>query len=496
MKRIKIIFLLVSLLIFTGVFAQSRQDTVYLTLENALELARSQSADALNAKHRFRANYWRYRSFKADYLPSLTFDATLPDFRQYYETIVVTGEPNQYQYSTYMGNNIGLSLNQKVGLTGGTVFLRSELGRDDNKVYDSLLINYRSTPIVIGYRQPIFQFNEYRWDRKLEPLKYEKAKRQYLEDLEQVSVSTVDKFFNLLQAQIEISIARKNLNGYDTMYQLAKGRYQLGKIAENDLLMLELSYLRAKSQVDRANLDYENQLFNLKSFLRIKNSKEIKLIPPTQTWHGEISPAEALAQAKKNTSTFLEFQERQLTAESDVRQAKMDGRFDADLYLEYGLQQNTTDISTVYENPQEKQAVNLGFTMPILDWGRARGQIKMAESMYELVQTSVEQENIDAEQNVFLRVMEFNMQKDQLYIAAKSDTVAQKRYDVTRKRYMIGQPINILDLNDAQIANDNEKKGYYSALQLYWRNYFELRKMTLYDFMDNKMLIFDVRDVL
>ena len=116
--------------------------------------------------------------------------------------------------------------------------------------------------------------------------------------------------------------------------------------------------------------------------------------------------------------------------------------------------------------------------------------------MYELVQTSVEQENIDAEQNVFLRVMEFNMQKDQLYIAAKSDTVAQKRYDVTRKRYMIGQPINILDLNDAQIANDNEKKGYYSALQLYWRNYFELRKMTLYDFMDNKMLIFDVRDVL
>ncbi|HPM93912.1 MAG TPA: TolC family protein, partial [Bacteroidales bacterium] len=115
---------------------------------------------------------------------------------------------------------------------------------------------------------------------------------------------------------------------------------------------------------------------------------------------------------------------------------------------------------------------------------------------YELEQTSVEQEVIDFEQNVFLNVMEFNMQKDQLFIAAKADTVAQKRYDVTQKRYMIGQVNDILDLNYAQIDNDNAKKGYFSALRNYWINYFQLRKMTLYDFRENKLLIFDIRDIM
>jgi len=120
----------------------------------------------------------------------------------------------------------------------------------------------------------------------------------------------------------------------------------------------------------------------------------------------------------------------------------------------------------------------------------------VAESNLELEQTSVEQEILDFEQNVFLGVMEFNMQKDQLTIAAKADTVAQKRYDVTQKRYMIGQVNDVLELNNAQIDNDNERKGYYSALRNYWLNYYQLRKMTLYDFMDNKMLIFDIRDIM
>lgn len=494
--RNKYNIILACLLTFTlsGLYAQ--QDTLYLTLDDALELAKAQSADAMNAKHRFRMNYWQYRSFKADYLPSVTLDASLPSFSRSYRPVTQPDGSETYEYNTVNYFTSAMTINQKIGPTGGSVYLRSSLQRQDN-IFDTVTSSsFQSTPVVIGYTQPIFKYNEYRWARQLEPIKYEKAKRQYLEDVEQVAINTVDKFFNLLLAQIEIDIARKNLNNYDTMYRIAKGRYQLGKIAETDLLMLELSYLRAKSQVDRANLDYENQLFNLKSFLRIKNSSEIKLIPPGETWHGEIKPAEALDQAKMNTSTFLEFKERQLNAESQVRQAKMNERFDADLYLEYGFDQSAAEISEVYQDPLDRQVVNLGLSVPILDWGKAKGQIKMAESQFELVQTSVEQENIDAEQNVFLRVMEFNMQKDQLFIAAKSDTVAQKRYDVTRKRYMIGQTIDILELNDAQIANDNEKKGYYSTLQQYWKNYFELRKMTLYDFMENKLLIFDIREVL
>jgi len=307
---------------------------------------------------------------------------------------------------------------------------------------------------------------------------------------------TVNHFFNLLLAQVEMGIAEKNLNNYDTLFKVAKGRYQLGKIAENDLLQLELNYLRAKAAVDNARLNYEDMLFRLKSYLRIKNASPIQLVPPADTWHHVISTSDALAEARKNTAASLDFQERLITAESNVRRAKMDGRLDADLSLQYRLTQNTSELKNVYKDPNNGQILDFGITVPILDWGKARGQINVAESGFELEQTSVEQEVIDFEQNIFLNVMEFNMQKDQLYIAAKGDTVAQKRYDVTQKRYMIGQVIDVLELNNAQIDNDTAKKGYYSSLRNYWINFYQLRKITLYDFPENKMLIFDIRDIM
>jgi outer membrane protein len=496
MKNLMMVCLLVAILGGNASTSYGQQDTVYLTLDEALLIAKTQSYDAMIAKHRFRMNYWQYRSFKADYLPSVSIDATLPDFSRSYRAVTQPDGTEVFQYNTLGNYATGMTINQKVGATGGSVFLRSSLQRRDNIIDDSTYSSFQSTPVVIGYNQPLFQYNEYRWAKQLEPLKFEKAKRQYLEDVEQVSMSAVNNYFNLLLAQIEKGIAEKNLHNYDTLYKIALGRYQLGKIAENELLQLELNYLRAKASVDNASLNYEDMLFRLKSFLRLKDDNVIELIPPADTWHGVVNTSIALTEARKNTVASLDFQERLISAESMVRQAKMNGRFDADLYLEYGLTQSAEDISDVYKDPLDQQSLNLGINVPILDWGKARGQIKVAESNFELEQTSVEQEIIDFEHNIFLSVMEFNMQKDQLFIAAKADTVAQKRYDITQKRYMIGQINDVLDLNNAQIDNDTAKKGYFSSLRSYWINYYQLRKMTLYDFMNSNMLIFDFREIL
>lgn len=476
--------------------ARGQDGPVQLGLTDAIRLAQTQSSDALIAKHRFRMNYWEYRSYKADYLPGVTVDAYMPSFSRSYRKISVPDGPDIFQYNSLGNYAVNMSIDQKVGFTGGSVFLQSRLQRLDNIYDDTTYTTFQSTPVIIGYRQPIFQYNEYRWAKRLEPLKYEKSKRQYLEDVEQVSITTTNHFFNLLLAQVEKVIAEKNLNSYDTLYKIALGRYQLGKIAENELLQLELNFLRAKAAVDNASLSYENMLFRLRSYLRIKDDRPIILVPPSETWHESIKASDAIEEAKKNTATAMEFRERLLTAESQVARARMNGRFDADLYVEYGLTQSTDLLKEVYTDPKDQQQLNLGITVPILDWGKARGQIKVAQSNYELVQTSIEQEVIDFEQNIFLSVMQFNMQHDQLYIAAKADTVAQKRYDVTQKRYMIGQVNDVLELNNAQIDNDNARKGYYQALRSYWSNYYQLRKMTLFDFMENKMLIFDIRQIM
>ena len=241
-------------------------------------------------------------------------------------------------------------------------------------------------------------------------------------------MTTTTYFFGLLQAQIDTKIAMTNLKNYDTLYHIAKGRYQLGKIAENDLLQLELNFLKAQAAVENASLAVDNALFRIKSYLRIKDTTGILLIPPADITFFKIDPIMAVQQANRNTSTALDFQRRLLEAARDVNKARMDGRFDANLTAVFGLTQSAPNIQEAYIKPLEQQEVGLQFTVPIVDWGVARGKIKMAQSQQEIVKNSVEQELIDFQRNIYLKVVQFNMQERQL--GAKCTEVSQHIYQL------------------------------------------------------------------
>jgi outer membrane protein TolC len=329
----------------------------------------------------------------------------------------------------------------------------------------------------------------------LEPMLYEEARRGYIEDIEQVSVNATNLFFNLLSAQIQNNIAGINEANYDTIYKIAQGRFNLGKIAENDLLQLELQYLRASSSVKEAALDLENQQFRFRSYLRLKEDTEIELVIPVVQNYFTVDASRAVAEARTNSSTALAFTRRLTEAASQVAQAKYQGRFDAELFALYGLSNDAQYIEYLNDNPSDQQHFELGISLPILDWGVAKGKIKMAQSNQEIVKTTVEQEQIDFNQEVFLKVSRFNMQYEQVLISAKADTVAQKGYDITKARYLIGR-ITITDLNIAQAESDNSKSNFISALGTYWRNYYDLRRMTLFDWEKNVPLIVDYKELL
>jgi outer membrane protein TolC len=476
------------LVFFITILTSYSQDTVKYTLDEVIQIAQNQSPDAIMAKHRYRQSYWSFRSFKAQYLPSLNLDATLPNLNvSFEERYVESDSSTKFVPLSQTNYELALSLNQKIGFSGGEVFLSSRIRRLDNYLPEATT-QYVTNAINIGIIQPIFTYNPYHFDRKIMPMLFEEAQRTYVETNEEVAIKAVNHFFSLLLAQIEVQIASKNQSNYDTLYRIAVGRYNLGKIAENDLLQLELNLLKANASVENAELNYQNRLFVFKSYLRLKDDTHVNLIPPVITPHFVVEAQNAIALAKENSSSGVEFQRRILEAEDNLYRAKREGRFDASVFASFGLTQSAGIVPDAYKNPYNSESVVVGLKVPILDWGVARGKIKMAESGLDLVETSIEQERIDFDQNVFLNVMEFNMQKKQLQIAAKSDTVAQKRFDVTQKRYMIGKVNDVLELDKAQIDNDNAKMGYYRALMTYWQSYYELRKLTLYDFQ-RKMLI-------
>ena len=495
MRRYLFCFSIIALILLIPPHRANGQKMIHrMTLEEALLIARERSIQALIAKQQFKVSFWDYRTFKDAYLPQLSANGTLPDFQRFIQSYTNPDGTKTYLLQQYVNYSANLSLSQQIGFTGGNISLNSGLMRTDN-IGDSTTTSYLSTPINIRYTQPIFKFNSYRWERKLKPLQYDQAKRKYLESLEDISIATTNYFFALLEAQVGKKIAVTNYLNYDTLYKITQGRFQLGKIPQNQLLLYELSLLKAKLSIENADLALQDALFNFKSFLRIQDADSIVLDPPVDINYFKVNPVTAIEEASANTSSAEDFQRQLIEADMNVNMAKMDGRFDADLSAIFGYNQTAPKLPDAYKNPQDLEQLTLQMNVPIVDWGVARGKIKMAESQREIVKNQVEQGMIDFKQSVYRDVMNFNMQQNQLEIAAKADTVAKKSYQITQERYMIGKITDFQELYTAQTEADNSENSYFTALQNYWQRYFSLRKETLYDFQKLTRLQFSLEDV-
>jgi outer membrane protein TolC len=86
--------------------------------------------------------------------------------------------------------------------------------------------------------------------------------------------------------------------------------------------------------------------------------------------------------------------------------------------------------------------------------------------------------------------MQYNRQDDQVMLSAKADTISQSRYNVTKERFLIGK-IDVLDLNVAQTERDAAKQKYINTLNNFWQFYYNMRKLTLYDFEKGQPLTMD-----
>ncbi len=456
-----------------------------MTFQEVIAIARTQSPMSVTARHQFRASYWEFRSYKAGYLPNLSMSATLPDLNRSIEKIALE-EGDIFAERKQIGTMGSLELRQNIPFTGGNIYMSSDLQRIDF-LNDEGGTSYLSNPISIGLRQPINGYNSMRWEKLIEPLKYEESKKDYINALERVSLRAVNNFFDLALAQKNLEISNQNFSNADTLYKIAKGRYQLGTIAENELLQMELSMLNAGTSLNEAKIDLAIRKFQLNSFLGFSQDEDIALIIPLEIPSNEVQLAKALEEARKNNPDVLSRQRQLLEARQSVAQSRADKGLNADLFASFGLSQSGDKFEGLYVNPQQQERVRLGLEIPIMDWGLARGRYKMAQSAQEVVKTNVAQAEMDFEQEVLLQVMQFNLQDDQLIIAAKADTIARMRYEVSKQRFLIGK-ISVLDLNVALQEKDVAARAYIAALRNYWNYFFNMRSLTLYDWIDNQTL--------
>jgi outer membrane protein TolC len=492
-------FLATAILFFFAITSQAQNSDSLVrqyTLKEIISIAREQSINSKQAATTREIRYWDYQRYRSNYKPQLGLDGTIPGFDRLFTGVGQQDGNTAYKYVSRNNSDLNLSISQDIGATGTSLRLNSSISRFDNfldtDIFDPYH-EYRGSPLELQITQPLFQFNELKWDKKIEPLRYEESQKEYLEDLENLSLNTTRRFFDLVLSQINLEIAQKNVANNDTIYKIAQGRYNLGKIAENELLQLELQLMNSRQQVAQATLDIEIRNLRLKTWVGLTDVTNLPLILPEEIPNITVDEQTALAYARAHRSEAIGFERRMLEADAGVARAKGGTGPQANLVASFGLT-NSTDrdgqVGDIYQNPKDGQAVRLRFEIPILDWGRRKSWLRSTEATQKLVEYTVAQDIITFDEEVLTQVRQFEMLQEQVKITRIADDIAQRRYNITKNRYLIGK-IAITDMNIALTEKDQAKARYIQSLQDFWTAYFNLRRLTLFDFESGFQIIGD-----
>ncbi len=480
----KFTYLLILFFYINSLFVQAQTDTLRLSQSEAILLARKQSLNAFKIKNMFVSKYWTFRSYQASRRPILWLKTTPLNFKnQISKQYDFSNNTDKFVKTNNINSNVRLSIDQKIPWTGGSIYIESKAERYQNLLYKEIPASFSSSPIIsLGLTQSVSLFNPLKWQSKLKPKEFERAKQQYLNDLENLSMDAVKNFFKLASAQIDMAIAETNLENTLTLFELGKKRFETNMISEEELLDLELNNLNAEITHANQKLNLQQAQQSLNSFLSLPENTFIiceisKEMPITK-----IDFKTAYEQAIANNPTLMWYEERLIAADRDVAKRRSEAGLSGTLSAKYGLTGNNTDFAKAYKDPGDYQQLSVSLNFPLVDWGERKGQYLMAKSNREVVQAEVQQGEIDFEQDLYRRVVQFNLQKQRVLNSIRADQIALKAYQITSQRFESGE-INVLKLNSARSAKDKAKRAYLNTLREYWVYYYEIRKRCLYDFI-------------
>lgn len=473
-----IVALLIGLFVVNNANAEMDMDTLRLTLQDAILMAQQNSPSAQSARHQYLAAYWNYRSFKANYLPSVSM-STSPRLNRAINSVTQGDGTNVFVKQNQLLTDVSLRVNQNIALTGGSLFVETSVTRMDELERNTKSFN--AMPVQIGYQQSLFGYNDLKWSKKIEPLAYQQAKKEYAEALELVSAQACDVFFDWISAQSNLETARLNYAAADTLYRMAQGRYDIGSINESDMLQHEINKLNEETNCMDAEVSLQGATQTLCYYLGIPENKNIVLILPEDVPDLQVPLDKAMILAMENSPEPDSYTLAKIQSESNLAYAKSAAGIRADLYARFGLSQTAGTLKQSYQDMDQQEYVSLTVSIPLLDWGRGRGSVKVARSRRDFAETQAKRSMQDFRQRVQRLVMQYNMQGRKVSIAQRTTMQANQRYNVAKHLYIVGRN-TILDLNASVTAKDQAKRNYIYSMKTYWSLYYTLRSLTGYDF--------------
>jgi outer membrane protein len=455
------------------------QNSKRFSLDEIIEISQQNSSVSRQAQTSKMTSFWDWKVFQSSNKPQLTLDATFPSYNR--SIIPVTQPDGSISYESVRNNtiNMGLGLSQRINATGGTISFGSTMQRFED--FNQGVTQYNSTLFYVSLSQPIVGYNPFKWDLRIEPLRFRESEQQYIEAMEKISLTTTDYFFTQLVEQVNLQIAEINFRSNQSLYDIALEKNELGKISKNDLLQLKLEVIKSKKSMVEASQNQETSSLKLKSYIgnRVKELMELSL--PNHIPDLEIDVQTAINEAHQNRSDIIAMQRKQIEAVKALARTKGDVGPNVSLVGAFGLSNRASVPSELLSNTLNQQTIQLQVKLPLMTWGRAKARLESAKASKLLTEYVNEQDKQIFDDQILTQAERFNILKEQLNLSIEADTIASQRYIIAKDRFILGN-LSVTDLTLALQEKDQSKRNYITTLGDFWKCFYTLRFLTLYDF--------------
>ena len=430
MRRTKITKFLVAvaatLFVSSSVWAQ---DTLHLTLEDALKVAMGENISVKVADKEVKRTEYARKGTYASLLPQV-------DFSGAYQRAIKKQKMHMNMGGQEMDIEVGVSNTWSTGFSAAMPLVNVQL-------WKAIQITGMDVELAV-----------------------EKAKGSRQDLIDQVQQS----FYGVLLAKELYSVYKENYDNAKDNYNDVKAKYDAGLASKFEFLSAELAMQNAEPNVFDAQNGIVLANWKLKAVLGIDLDQNIECAGSLSDYEGTVAGVASYENVSvENNSTLkqLNIQEEMLQKNYEMQLAKYYPTLAAQLSYNWVAMSENFKFSEYKWNPYSTGVIAL--QIPIFAGGQKRNELRKTRVQQEQLELQRE----DAIRNLEIGVMQVMSSLEtslkQYTAAQKTIEAAQSGYEIAKSRFDVGSG-TLLELQDAQLgllqAKLNLNQSVYTYMTL------------------------------
>lgn len=444
-------------------------------IEDVIVLGRERSLMSQKAKQEWAIACWERENSKAEFLPHVSLLMTPLQYnRDVLKRYISETDREEYRTQQSLYSQHGIRLSQKVGFTGGELYVASDLSLMRN-MGTTTYTQYSSVPVKLGYSQSLIGFNSYKWDKKIATAEFEEKQREYEYAMHEVDEQTVRLFFNAVLAKFNKENAFEHAKRCDTLYLFGKELFQSGSLSHTDFLNLEIQQLESTDELEERENKYQAAIEELRDYLRmpaisVYSSFEL---PSSQNLH-PLDEESCLSSCRLKNPTYHQVDKEILEASKIVAQNKKQRYLEANMDLSVGFNQYAENFRSTYKKPMQQDAISVGVTISLIDWGIKKRKQRIAETNLRVAENNGVSQIEELERQLRAAVMSHNAQLKGIQTKNRMQELAKNVLNNAFERFKAGN-YELKQVLDAINLYQAAKSEYISSLRECWLNFFHIK---------------------